>query len=50
MMKIIRKVMKKVTLKCSKTYHNSYHREVAQYTAEQIIAINESTASEHTHF
>lgn len=48
--KIIRKIMKKVTLEYSKTCCNDYHREVAQYTAEQIIAIDKSMAFEHICF
>ena len=50
MMKIIEKVMKKMILKCLKICCNSYHREIAQYTAEQIIVIDESVASEHICF
>ena len=48
--KIIKKIIKKITLKCSEICCNSYHRKIAQYTAEQIIAINESVIFEHTCF
>ena len=37
-----------MTLKCSETCHNDHCEKIAHYTADQIVAINESAATEHT--
>ena len=42
--------MKNAVLKCSETCHNGYHKEIAAYTADQIVALSESAVSKHTHY